>query len=79
MNYKKEYKKIIEKLRLLGRQQIENRLKLMQEGSYIPQDLLTITLKSYENESFDMEDMIDDFITFFIAGQETTGFFKICF
>jgi cholesterol 24-hydroxylase len=75
MNYKKEYKEIIEKLRFLGRQQIENRLKLMQEGSYIPQDLLTITLKSYENESFDMEDMIDDFITFFIAGQETTGFF----
>jgi len=48
-------------------------LKLLQDGSYVPQDLLTITLKSYANETFDMEDMIDDFITFFIAGQETTG------
>ena len=73
MKYKIEYKKIIDDLRLLCREQIENRLKLIQEGNYIPQDLLTITLKSYENESFDMEDMIDDFITFFIAGQETTG------
>ena len=25
------------------------------------------------DDSFDMEDMIDDFITFFIAGQETTA------
>jgi cholesterol 24-hydroxylase len=50
-------------------------LKLLQDGSYVPQDLLTITLKSYANETFDMEDMIDDFITFFIAGQETTGKF----
>jgi hypothetical protein len=38
-----------------------------------PSDLLSIVLKSWENEEFDLEDMIDDFITFFIAGQETTA------
>ena len=32
-----------------------------------------MNFKNLENESFDMEDMIDDFITFFIAGQETTA------
>ena len=26
-----------------------------------------------ENEEFDMEDMIDEFLTFFLAGQETTA------
>jgi cholesterol 24(S)-hydroxylase len=26
-----------------------------------------------ENEKFDLEDMIDDFVTFFVAGQETTA------
>jgi hypothetical protein len=83
----------------MGRDQIESRLKLLKEGSYVPNDLLTITLKSYgnfsnhryfflksffyyklyilikykENEAFEMEDMIDDFITFFVAGQETTA------
>ena len=40
------------RLRQLGRNQIESRLKLIQEGSYIPNDLLTITLKSYGNIFF---------------------------
>jgi cholesterol 24(S)-hydroxylase len=26
-----------------------------------------------ENTSFDLEDMIDNFLTFFVAGQETTA------
>jgi len=45
--YKNGYAKIIEFFRQLGRNQIESRLKLIKEGSYIPNDLLTITLKSY--------------------------------
>jgi hypothetical protein len=47
MRYKSDYIKVIKNLRQIGRQQIESRLKLLQEGSYVPQDLLTITLKSY--------------------------------
>jgi cobalamin biosynthesis Co2+ chelatase CbiK len=50
--YKNDYAKIVAKLRQLGRNQIESRLKLIQEGSYIPNDLLTITLKSYGNNHF---------------------------
>lgn len=71
--YKMNYKKIITELRNLGKEQIEKRLKLIQEGLSAPSDLLSIVLKSWENEEFDLEDMIDDFITFFIAGQETTA------
>ena len=47
--YKNDYAKIVANLRQLGRNQIESRLKLIQEGSYIPNDILTITLKSYGN------------------------------
>lgn len=48
-NYKSKYVKVVENLREIGRNQIESRLKLLQEGSYVPNDLLTITLKSYGN------------------------------
>jgi len=92
--YKKVYKNIIKNLRQVGDDQIMNRLKLIKEDSYVPSDLLSITLKNFgkfffnifieeyllifhkyikENEEINLEDMIDDFITFFIAGQETTA------
>ena len=56
----------------MARDQIENRLKLLAEDSYVPNDILTITLKSCV-ETFDMDQMIDDFLTFFVAGQETSA------
>lgn len=72
--YKYKYKKIIKELREIGREQILSRIKLIQVDEYVPSDLLSITLKSAEKtNSNDMEDMIDDFLTFFIAGQETTA------
>lgn len=71
--YKIKYKKIVAKLRKMGKDQISNRIQVLKDGLYTPSDLLSITLKNYQNESLDMEDMIDDFITFFIAGQETTA------
>ena len=71
--YRTKYKKIVSKLRNMGKEQISNRIKILQDGSHAPSDLLSITLKNYQNEHLDMELMIDDFITFFIAGQETTA------
>jgi len=37
---------ISKSLRSLARDQIESRLKLLQDGSYVPNDILAITLKS---------------------------------
>jgi hypothetical protein len=88
--YKRFFKKIAQDFRSMGRDQILNRLKAMENDSYVPTDLLTIALKEYgknflgfyfrvidfnfkfnqkENEVFDLEDMIDDFVLFFGAGQ----------
>jgi hypothetical protein len=63
--YKSKYKKVVSKLREMGRDQIMTRIKLLQDGLHTPSDLLSITLKMYENESFEMEEMVDDFVTFF--------------
>jgi len=71
--YKSEYKNVVSKLREMGRDQILARIKLLQDNLHTPSDLLSITLKMYENESVDLEDLIDDFVTFFVAGQETTA------
>jgi cholesterol 24-hydroxylase len=71
--YKKFYRNIIKNLRQIGNDQIMKRIKLLKEDSYIPSDLLTITLKEYENEEVDLDDLIDNFLTFLIAGQETTA------
>ena len=38
-------KGVIKELRLMGRDQIIERIKLLQEDSYVPSDLLSITLK----------------------------------
>ncbi|XP_069805422.1 cholesterol 24-hydroxylase-like isoform X2 [Dendropsophus ebraccatus] len=66
-----------ESLRLLretGRQCIERRRKAIQDGEEIPMDILTQILKGADLEGdFDMEILLDNFVTFFIAGQETTA------
>lgn len=45
--YKRKYKIVVAQLRNMGYEQIMNRLKLVQEGLYVPKDLLSITLKSF--------------------------------
>ena len=50
--YKRFYKKIAQDFRSMGRDQILNRLKAMENGSYVPTDLLTIALKEYGEKIF---------------------------
>ena len=44
---KQDMKKIVSDLRNLAKNQIETRLKLLQDGSYVPNDILAITLKTH--------------------------------
>nr|ATW72319.1 cytochrome p450 CYP3049B6 [Brachionus calyciflorus] len=69
----RNYRRLVSNLRGLGKNQILSRIKLIQDGSYLVDDLLTIMLKNNQNEQFDLEILIDDFVTFFVAGQETTA------
>ncbi|XP_053545297.1 cholesterol 24-hydroxylase-like [Bombina bombina] len=60
-------------LRRTGRECIEKRQKLIQEGGEIPADILTQILKGAALEdNYDFESLLDNFVTFFIAGHETT-------
>jgi hypothetical protein len=49
ITFKENYKLVIKELRNLGRKQILNRLKTIQDGAYAPTDLLTISLKESGN------------------------------
>ncbi|XP_053193219.1 cholesterol 24-hydroxylase-like [Scomber japonicus] len=64
-------------LRTTGAQWIQNRKTAMQNGDDVPKDILTQIIKSAgKEESMTKEDeelMLDNFVTFFIAGQETTA------
>ncbi|KAJ0061157.1 hypothetical protein NL108_008841 [Boleophthalmus pectinirostris] len=64
-------------LRSTGAQWINERRMAMQNGENVPKDILTQIIKSAGQEEHmtkeDEEIMLDNFVTFFIAGQETTA------
>ncbi|KAM4013998.1 cholesterol 24-hydroxylase-like isoform 1-T3 [Anomaloglossus baeobatrachus] len=69
-----ETRESIRLLRKTGRECIEKRQKMVQDEAEVPTDILTQILKGgvLEDEC-DIEVLIDNFVTFFIAGQETTA------
>uniref|UniRef100_A0A8C6SV36 Cholesterol 24-hydroxylase n=1 Tax=Neogobius melanostomus TaxID=47308 RepID=A0A8C6SV36_9GOBI len=71
----KEVREACRLLRTTGAQWINERKKAIENGENVPKDILTQIIKSAgqgENTK-DEEVMIDNFVTFFIAGQETTA------
>ncbi|XP_056403228.1 cholesterol 24-hydroxylase-like isoform X4 [Hyla sarda] len=70
----RDVKENIKLLRKTGQECIERRMKAIKEGEDIPVDILTQILKGAEFEDgCSLEDLMDNFVTFFIAGQETTA------
>uniref|UniRef100_A0A674B9T3 Cholesterol 24-hydroxylase n=1 Tax=Salmo trutta TaxID=8032 RepID=A0A674B9T3_SALTR len=68
-----EVKKSCQLLRSTGRQWINERKMAVQNGEDVPKDILTQILKTADKANDDEELMLDNFVTFFIAGQETTA------
>eukprot|EP00731_Ephydatia_muelleri_P028733 Em0020g377a len=61
-------------MRRIGRDCIEKRIKAVTSGEEVPNDILTQILQiSIANKTVDMETLVDDFVTLYIAGQETTA------
>ncbi|XP_015206104.2 cholesterol 24-hydroxylase [Lepisosteus oculatus] len=61
-------------LRRTGRECIEKRKQAVRAGEDVPRDILTRILESAEEHGdYDDEQMLDNFVTFFVAGQETTA------
>nr|XP_033503761.1 cholesterol 24-hydroxylase-like [Epinephelus lanceolatus] len=73
----KEVRDACRLLRTTGAQWIQSRKTAMQNGEDVPKDILTQIIKTAGKEETmteeDEELMLDNFVTFFIAGQETTA------
>ncbi|KAL5496599.1 hypothetical protein EMCRGX_G012912 [Ephydatia muelleri] len=70
----KGYRKAVRALRTIGKECIVKRIKALDSGEEVPNDILTHILKvASANESADIEALVDDFVTFYVAGQETTA------
>ncbi|KAL5473710.1 hypothetical protein EMCRGX_G028238 [Ephydatia muelleri] len=68
------YHEAVGAMRTIGRDCIEKRIKAVTSGEEVPNDILTQILQtSIADKSVDMETLVDDFVTFYIAGQETTA------
>lgn len=71
----KKVVKAITYLRETGREVIQKRQEELKIGTDLSLDLLTCILKTCEsdNETIAMENLIDEFVTFFFAGHDTTS------
>ncbi|XP_067097515.1 cholesterol 24-hydroxylase-like [Osmerus mordax] len=73
----REVKEAIQLLRNTGAKWVNERKKAIQSGEDVPKDILTKIIKAANKEEHmdkeDEEQMLDNFVTFFIAGQETTA------
>ncbi|XP_038071644.1 cholesterol 24-hydroxylase-like [Patiria miniata] len=75
--FRSDVRRSIRYVRETGRRCIEARMEAKKRGDKLPKDLLTYILEASKNfqadEDFHIEEMIDEFFTFFFAGQETTA------
>ncbi|XP_069493937.1 cholesterol 24-hydroxylase-like [Ambystoma mexicanum] len=70
----KDAQESVRLLRRTGKECIQRRKKAIENGEEIPLDILTQILKGAALEGdCEEEMMLDNFVTFFIAGQETTA------
>ncbi|XP_022089628.1 cholesterol 24-hydroxylase-like [Acanthaster planci] len=63
-------------LRSFGEKCIRERLAAIQRGEEVPADTLTYIINAtgqLSHNYYSMQNMVDDFVTFFVAGQETTA------
>jgi len=61
-------------IRDFGRKVIRERQEAVSRGDDTPQDILAHILRvAEEDSSLTLEDLVDEFVTFFVAGQETTS------
>ncbi|KAK3098303.1 hypothetical protein FSP39_018148 [Pinctada imbricata] len=64
----------IQLLRNYTREQMAKRLDAISKGEHVPEDILSFIIKLKESDpEISEEELLDEFVTFFVAGQETTG------
>uniref|UniRef100_A0A2K6SUQ9 Cholesterol 24-hydroxylase n=1 Tax=Saimiri boliviensis boliviensis TaxID=39432 RepID=A0A2K6SUQ9_SAIBB len=68
----REVRESIRFLRQVGRDWVQRRREALKRGEEVPADILTQILKAEEGAQDD-EGLLDNFVTFFIAGHETSA------
>ncbi|PIK40642.1 putative cholesterol 24-hydroxylase [Apostichopus japonicus] len=72
--YRSKARKAIQLLRKTGGDIIRQRIEDQKQGKDLPKDILSFIIKeAIVEENFSIEEMVDEFVTFFGAGQETTA------
>ncbi|EDO47129.1 predicted protein [Nematostella vectensis] len=72
--YQREVANSLRMIRETGRNCIAERQAAIVQGEEIPNDILSTIMKlELQGLELDIEELLDDFVTFFIAGQETTA------
>ncbi|XP_041469505.1 cholesterol 24-hydroxylase-like [Lytechinus variegatus] len=75
--YRRSVRDAIKLVRKFGKDCIEQRRAAKKRGEELPKDILTCILEVEDDlcngQNIDTADMIDEFGTFFVAGQETTS------
>ncbi|KAJ8045095.1 Cholesterol 24-hydroxylase [Holothuria leucospilota] len=73
-DYRRDVKNAVKLLRGTGLQIITQRLQDLKEGKELPKDILSFVIDAaVVKGNFTMEEMIDEFVTLFVGGQETTS------
>lgn len=69
---RREIRESIRLLRRVGKDWVQHRREALKRGEDLPADILTRILKAEEGAQ-DEEVLLDNFVTFFIAGHETSA------
>ena len=68
------YRETVRAIRRIGQDCIEQRFKAIANKEEVPNDILTqIVRVASADKSTDIEDLVDDFATFYIAGECLTA------
>ena len=68
------YRESIRAMRRIGQDCITRRFKAIADKEAVPNDILTQIVRAASSDAcrgIDLEDLVDDFVTFYIAGEST--------
>ena len=64
------YREVVRAIRQIGQECIVRRFKAIANEEEVPNDILTQIIRTASSDkSIDIEDLVDDFATFYVAGK----------
>ena len=67
------YRETIRAIRQIGQECILRRFKAIANNEEVPSDILTQIIRAASSDkSIDLEDLVDDFVTFYVAGESSS-------